>query len=30
MYVLSIGGLTVGPIELKFGMEDHIYPLEVI
>ena len=29
MCVLSIGGNTVGPKELKFGMEDHIYPWEV-
>ena len=28
--VFSIGGHTVGPTELKFGMEDHIYPREVI
>ena len=28
--VLSIGGLTIGPTELKLGMEDHIYPWEVI
>ena len=26
----SIGGHNVGPTELKFGMEDHIYPEEVI
>ena len=25
-----IGDLTVGPTELKFGMEDHIFPWEVI
>ena len=30
MYVLSLGGHTVGPTELKFGMEDHIYPREVL
>ena len=30
MCVFSIGGHTVGPTELKFGMEDHIYPREVI
>ena len=23
-------GHTVGPTELKFGMEDHIYPWEVL
>ena len=28
--VLSIDGHTVGPTELKFGMEDHIYPWEVL
>ena len=28
--VFSIGGHTVGPTELKFGMEDHIYPRGVI
>ena len=28
--VLFIGGHTVGPTELKFGMEDHIYHWEVI
>ena len=28
--VFSIGGHLVGPTELKFGMEDHIYPGEVI
>ena len=28
--VLSIGGHTVGPTELKFRMEDHIYPWEVL
>ena len=30
MCVFSIGGHTVGPTELKFGMEDHIYPRGVI
>ena len=30
MCVFSIGGHTVGPTALKFGMEDHIYPGEVI
>ena len=30
MCVFFIGGHTVGPTELKFGMEDHIYPWEVI
>ena len=30
MRVFSIGGHTVGPTELKFGMKDHIYPEEVI
>ena len=30
MCVFSIGGHTVGPTVLKFGMEDHIYPWEVI
>ena len=28
--VFFIGGHTVGPSVLKFGMEDHIYPREVI
>ena len=28
--LFSIGGHTVGPTVLKFGMEDHIYPGEVI
>jgi len=28
--LFSIGGHTVGPTELKFGMEDHIYPWEVL
>ena len=28
--VLSVGGYTVGPTEPKFGMEDHIYPWEVL
>ena len=28
--VFFIGSHTVGPTELKFGMEDHIYPWEVI
>ena len=28
--VFSIGDHTVGPTVLKFGMEDHIYPWEVI
>ena len=28
--VFFIGGHTVGPRVLKFGMEDHIYPWEVI
>ena len=30
MRLFSIGGHTVGPTVLKFGMEDHIYPGEVI
>ena len=30
MCVFSIGDHIVGPRELKFGMEDHIYPWEVI
>lgn len=30
MCVFSIGGYTVGPTELKFGMEVHIYPGEVV
>ena len=30
MCLFSIGGHTVGPTVLKFGMEDHIYPREVI
>ena len=30
MCVFSIGGHTVGPTVLKFGMEDHIYPGEVL
>ena len=30
VYVLYIGGHTIGPAEPKFGMEDHIYPLEVL
>ena len=28
--LFSIGGHTVRPTVLKFGMEDHIYPGEVI
>ena len=28
--VFLIGGHTVGPTVLKFGMEDHICPREVI
>ena len=28
--VFSIGGHTLEPTELKFGMKDHIYPGEVI
>ena len=28
--MLYIGGHTIRPIVLKFGMEDHIYPWEVI
>ena len=28
--ISSIGGHTVGPTELKFGMEDHIYLWEVL
>ena len=28
--MFSIGGHTVGPTELNFGTEDHIYPGEVI
>ena len=28
--LFSIGGHTVGPAMLKFDMEDHIYPGEVI
>ena len=27
--LLSIGGHTLGPTMLKFGMESHIYPWEV-
>ena len=30
MCVFSIGSRIVGPIEVKFGMEDHIYPGEVL
>ena len=30
VWVLSIDGHTVGPTELKFGMEDHMYPWEVL
>ena len=30
MSVLSIGGHAVGSTELKSGLEDHIYPWEVI
>ena len=30
MCVFFIGSHTVGPRVLKFGMEDHIYPWEVI
>ena len=30
VYLFSIGSHTVGPTVLKFGMEDHIYPVEVI
>ena len=28
--VFSTGGHTIGSTELKFGIEDHIYPREVI
>ena len=28
--LFSIGGHIVGPTVLKFGLEDHIYPGEVI
>ena len=28
--IFSIGGHTIGPAVLKFCMEDHIYPGEVI
>ena len=30
MCLFSIGGHIVGPTVLKFGMEDHVYPWEVI
>ena len=30
VFVFLLGGHLVGPTELKFGTEDHIYPWEVI